>query len=269
MAEMRRIAPERLHPDPDVQLDWAFNPKWIKARMAEGGFSEDKAGMIDVTPNGGDGYNVFWGRHRAALALESGHGPIRCLVHDEMSVAEKHAIKLAKDRDQRRVRAVETFLNEVGAGEEEAVAINEVVEMNGRKVGKRASKLSDFQIIESVRSLEGIYRDGGAELLNAVFEFSDSVPEWVGAPGTNEGYWLDGVTHAVKDGWPSRLTPASRAKLGSLTPRAAIKHAQGEATLADYAQRYAITAKFISEKLRKHSGVRATPKRKAQEEDQA
>lgn len=269
MAELRRIHPDRLHPDPDVQHDWSFNPRWIKARMQEGGFDEDKAGMIDVTPNGNGDFNVFWGRHRAALARESGHGPIRCLVHDEMSVPEKHAIKLAKDRDQRKVRAVETFLNEVGAEQEEAVAITEVVEMNGRRVGKRADRLSDFTVIESVRALEGIYRDGGAELLNAVFEFSDSVEEWRGAPGTNEGYWLDGLTHAVKDGWPNRLTDASRTKLGGLTPRTAIKRAQGEATLQYVGQRYAVTALFISETLRKYAGVRATPRRRVPQEEEA
>ena len=257
MSELRRIAPDRLHPDPDVQLDWSFNPNWIKARMAEGGFDQEKAGAIDATPDGNGGYNVFWGRHRAALAKESGVRTIRVMVHDEMTVAEKHAIKLARDRDQRRVKPVETFLNEVGAGDPTAVAINEVVEMNGRTVRNRSANKQDYTIIEAIRPLQSIYREGGADLLNAVFELSDSVPEWINAPGTNEAQWLDGLAVAISEGWTVRLTPRGMEKLGTLVPRIVIKHAQGEAQLASRARGVdRAVSRLIAAKLRRTAGLR-------------
>src|SRR5215467_822563 len=115
---------EKIIPDPDTQFEWTFNPRWIKKRMAEGGYDPDKAGVINVSRLNGANegfYGAWWGRHRVELARASNVRTVRADVDEGKTVEEKLAIKLSKDRDQRRVPAIEIFLNERDAGDPVAI----------------------------------------------------------------------------------------------------------------------------------------------------
>ena len=113
--EAVEIPVDNLIVDETSQFDWAYNDR--RARAMADSWDPASVGALDVTP------------------LEGG-----------ISDAEINRRKLRMDRDQRAMRQLEHFLNEVQAGLTEATEIHEVV-------GDRALVSEDIERLGYLRRL--------------------------------------------------------------------------------------------------------------------
>ncbi len=223
MPHLRIIATENLKIDPDVQLEFAEEPKRIAKLMDE--WDPNKAGVLTVVPNGDDGhYYIVGGRHRFKAGVPKGMREWRCDVHDEVkTIADKVALKLSEDRDRRRVRPLEHFLVRLKAEQLDAVEINEIVEHHGYTIGN-PSKTTPT-VISAVTALELIYRFLGADGLSRTMALNTV---WMGEAQTNTGHWIKALGILVRDGYGENITPVGYERLRGIVPAKQVKLARGE-----------------------------------------
>lgn len=248
------IPVEKIVPDPDVQFEWSFNERLARTMAAN--YDPQAAGVIDVCPLSGDDehYGVFVGRHRHWAAVAAGVKTMRCDVWEGLTPADKHRIKLMKDRDRRTTRRVELFLNEVGAGEITAIEILEIVEARGYTIGPLAGG-KPYDRIEAVGTLEGIHVYN--ENLDEALAFGDI---WKGDPKTNTGKWLAALSEAVRQGWTSRVTATGVKHLQDLIPAKALRQAEGEATMVTISRGVNREVTFLlADLMRRKARVRRAP----------
>lgn len=243
-------------PDPDVQFDFSFDPRRVKKMAAE--WDSMLAGEIDVVPLNSSltgFYGAFTGRHRHAAAQLAGESTIRCAVWDSsLSIQDKHRIKIGKDRDRRNVRAVEMFLNEVGAGQVDSCDILNLCEEHGFTIGK-CSAGKPFTQFECVQTLRAIYRQGRDHFRRVLT--LDTL--WMGEPKTNSTNWVGGLSVAVSQDWLDRVSPSGYQKMKDLIPAKVLREATGLATNPGSGLGNTRgTAPHIADKLRRASGVRRT-----------
>jgi len=187
---LRIIPTQELEVDADVQLDWAFSERRIRAM---GEWDERKAGVLTVTPNG------------------------------DLSVVEKSIIKNGLDRERRHVSALEGLLIDIGRGDPDAVAIQQDAEAYGFKIG-RASKKGPFYLLGCASELRKLHRALGSEKMRQVHALNT---HFRGERGTNTGDWLGGLGLLARDGYIDKMTPASFAALEDVVPAVELRRAKG------------------------------------------
>lgn len=258
---LRLIDVDLMVPHPRIQHEWAFNPKLARAIGAN--YHEERAGVIDAVPltreecakfNGmkpTPEFGIFVGRHRHAGAKLAGVRVMRVDVHHGLDLADMAALKVAKDRDRRRVTAVETFLDAVTAGESEAVRIKAVAESLGYEIGC-AGRNKPASRIEAVQALRRINRRD-KDQLRRVLELNKL---WWDEPGTNQKFWLLGVDLFVANGFADRLTAAGRERLATLLPMKTLRKAKGTSMSFGGGSGGVEPAQVVAEEMRKAARLR-------------
>lgn len=194
--QLRVIPVEDLEPDPESQIDFTFNEKW--ARKMGATWDPELCGVLDVTP------------------VNSGQ---------DLSPERRNKLKIGKDRDRRNVKALETFLNEVGCGDPVACGIVEILDAHGYEVGKLKSG-EPTNRIEAVKTLKNIYSRGPDHLAKVLVLNS----LWNDEPKTNQTNWLGGLSVFVANGWAEDLSPAQYKSLKEAIPAKIVRRAEGMAT---------------------------------------
>lgn len=255
--QIKLIPVTQLMSDPDVQFEWAFDQRI--ARKIGLAYDPMLAGVIDVVPLNGPNtgmYGVFVGRHRLHGAKAAGEKVMRCAIwSDKMSISEKHRIKLGKDRDRRRVRAVEMFLSEVGAEELVACDIMSICEEHGYTIGKLSGgkPYEQFECTQTLRMIHARGRDH----LRKVLTLNTL---WKGELKTNTTNWLGGLDRAASEDWVDRIPPSGYSRMKELIPAKIIREAQALSTVRGSGLgNTAGTAPHIADRLRKASGARRRP----------
>lgn len=214
---LKTLTVTELYPDPDVQLDFAFDERAVK-RMAAA-WDERLVGVLAV------------------------------VQANEMSVPDKAKMKLGRDRARRNVSRLEHFMIRLAAGEEQALEIEKIVKGAGWRLMKlRAGKPYD-QGIEAVKTVEDVYSDS-PELLSKTLKLMTT---WRGRVGCNSNWWVGGVAQFVKDGYAESLTPSMYERLGNLMPNVVTDNAVAESkyTTGSGGGGYGSPVAFlIAEKLR-------------------
>lgn len=257
MPRLRVIPTELLMPDPDVQLDFALEKRRIREMSAA--WNRDFALVLVVVPLGGEHkgmYGIIDGRHRflSGKDLES---EWRCDVHEDVTtVAEKAVLKLALDRERRRVRPVEHFLARVMAKDPAAVEMKQIAEEVGFEVG-RLSGGGPPHRIEAVSTLEFIYRSLGAKGLRRTLVMNS---HWHGDPKTNSADWLRGLGLFVRDGYDEAMTPSAWGRLSGVVPAVVLRHAQAAADgLSRGSHQWGLVAYGVGREIRKKSRLHRRP----------
>lgn len=140
MPQLRVIPTELLIPDPDVQLAFALEPRRVKEMRAK--WNPAYLAVLIVAPLSGEHegmYGIIDGRHRflAGCGLATGPTEWRCDVHtDCTSVEDKARLKLAIDRDRRKVKGIEHYIERRLMKDPKVLAIDAVMESTGFEIGK-------------------------------------------------------------------------------------------------------------------------------------
>lgn len=253
---LKRISVDRIEPDPDVQREWTFNRRIYRKIRDE--WDPAKAGVIDVVPQPGrpGWYHVFVGRHRWRGGKDAGAREMRADVWPaDTTLAQKIEAKLAKDRDRRRVAAVEVFLDELMAGHPIQSEIAAICDDAGYTIGKLASG-KPYNRIEAVGTLQLIHKAIGPDGLRATFDFG---ARWYEEPKTNTGVWLFGIAYAAGQGWPARISRSGEQRLQSVIPARLIRTASGMVAEGTNWQSDRAIPRTINDELRRIAKVRRDP----------
>lgn len=243
---LRVIPVDQLVPDPDVQHDWTYRPKFVR-RLATN-WKSDLCGVIDVVPlrekDGKMIYGVVVGRHRADGARGAGVKELRCDVHEGLDVRAKAELKLRKDRDTRKVTVIESFLDAVKAGDQGAIEVKEVCESYAYEV-KRTVKGEPYNALQPVGALLRMNKVGH---LRRVLELNTL---WYDLPGANTSRWLKGLHVFVAEGFDGSLTAKQKDRLRKVNP---VKVTM-EAAMLSNANGHGDVQTLIAAKLRKTARI--------------
>lgn len=259
MPHLRIIPTDRLRIDPDVQLEFALEPRRV-ARYAKE-WNPNLVGVLTIVPSEKEGFfNIIDGRHRflAGRGEPNNVPEWRSDVHDECkTIQDKVALKLAIDRDRRRVSLLELFKVQVVGGDPTAVAINDIVENAGFRIGKTSKHQTTT--ISAVGTVEWLYRTLGANGLRRTFNLNT---HWLGEPATNTGEWLRALGLMVRDDYDNALTPAAWKRLDAVVPAKAVRAAKGEVEVSGGSgsgTTWGAVPYAIARKLRKQARLRQRP----------
>lgn len=185
--------------DDASQFEWAYDDR--RARAIGLAFDHGAVGVLDATPADDGG----------------------------LSVEQTNRLKLMMDRDQRTIKQVEHFLNEVRAGEPEALEILGTVEAYGYRIGPGGNE----RAIEAVVTLRRIHRagsreGGSADLLDRTMALNYRF--FLDEPKTTTSHWLGGLAEFAADGGDLGMSETQEVKLAAVVPAKALKIATAEAT---------------------------------------
>lgn len=224
------IPTEALAVDPDVQLDYALDPKRV-AKIAAN-YDPALVHVLTVVPASRNGKqpSQWWivdGRHRFLAGSTLGIREWRCDVHDDITTpAEKARLKLGLDRERRNVSALEHFAEREIAGDPAAVAIADIVHSHGYTIGRMAHNEA---AIEGVVALEAIYARHGADGLRRTLALATT---WRLDPKGRTAVWLSALSLLIADNVDNRLTPVQWERLRSLVPAEIIRQARGNVAVS-------------------------------------
>lgn len=154
-----------------------------KLRRMQEAWNPEGFGVPLLSADGADDYKVIDGRHRctAALALFGPHTEVLCEVFHGLTQAQEHDLFLARN-NQTVISSNDRYPNELGAGRDTAVAVNDVLSKHGLKVGPVGAP----DTVRSPGTLVKIYERDGADILDATvsallhsFGVSSIVPAFV------------------------------------------------------------------------------------------
>jgi hypothetical protein len=260
MPSLRVLPTEQLIPDPDVQIDHTLEERRVD-QMIEN-WNPSYVVVLVVAPlpskDGFPKYGIIDGRHRFLAGKARGVKEWRCDVHSEVrSVQEKAALKLAIDRDRRRVSPLEHFLERVKMKEPVAVEIKAITEGLNFEIGK-LSKGKPYHRIETVNALDGIYQMLGPDELRRTLTLNT---HWREDPKANTSHWIRALGLLVRDDYDLDLTPAQWKRLTAVVPAKALRQAQGEAEIfgTPGTDRWGGVAYALAKRLRKTARLRSRP----------
>jgi hypothetical protein len=192
---------------------------------------------------------VFDGQHRLAALRELGIDTAPCLIH-KLSAEDEARLFVRLQTDRKNIHPVDRFRAALFAGDEQATAINGIVEAQGFTI-LHASALNG---IKAVGAVERIYkRDGADHLLLTLGWVSDL---WMGDDKATNGYLLDGFAKFLQE-YGNRLNGDAEQRLREVSPvviiRRALGHLQGGGSHARHA---------ICSELHKVSGIKGRPSSK-------
>lgn len=175
--------------DPEVQLDYAYSD--TRARKIAMAWDDAKCDALLVV-----------------------------LAADKIPLQRKAELKLAADRERRRVDGCESFRDEVFMGVPRAISIDAVVRASGWKVAKGWRP----NYLNGARFLRTLHEQLGEDGLRRTLQLA---AHWRGDPKANTSDWLGGCGLLVRDGYDDALTPRGYAKLREVVPVDFIRRAQG------------------------------------------
>jgi hypothetical protein len=259
MAELVVIESDRLEPDPDVQLSFAFNEKW--QQWLYDNFDLTKVHVLVVVPaepgraSPGVTHWIIDGRHRFLAGIGRNVSKWRCDLHKGVvTPAQKAELKLSMDQDRRRPSSLEHFVERTIAEEPVAVAITQIVESKGFKVGKTGGRGTPWTNIEAVGRLEAIYAALGPEGLSRTLALNTT---WYDEPKTNTTNWLGGLAAFVDADYDIDLSPDQYRRLKEMIPGKVVREALGEASYGGGGRGARdFLSRLIAEKMRKTAKVR-------------
>lgn len=235
MPTLRVLPSEALIPDPDVQIADTLEDKRVMAMTKS--WNPDYATPLVVVPLDGANkgkYGIIDGRHRFLAGVASGVKEWRCDVHlQPLTVAEKARLKLAIDRDRRRVGALEHFQERLKMNDPDALKIAKIAGECGYEIGRTRSG-KPYTRIEAIAGLESAYLilclyhgpDGLRRLLSLNRE------GWYDEPKTNNGNWIRALGLFVRDGYDQHLSPTATERLSEQIPAKLLRIAEGEVVAA-------------------------------------
>lgn len=253
---LRVLPTEKLEPDPDVQLAFAFSER--QGREIGLHYNEKLVGVLAVVSNGNGRYWVIDGRHRLFGAVIAGITEMRCdVLAGPLTPAEKAQIKLGRDKARRQVRAIEHFLVAVTAEDARAIEIKDIAERHGFEIGKcNAGK--PYGRIEAVRALERIYDSHGAEVLSRSLALNTL---WKDELKTNSGGWLLGLGFFAAKGYDQRLSGDGYKRLKDIIPAKLIREVVAESQVHSYGGGGHALGLRLAEKLRRKARIRPSRKK--------
>jgi hypothetical protein len=208
------------------QIEWTFSEK--RAKKIAANWDYRAVGVLDVTP-----------------------------VEGGLTEQERNKLKLTMDRDQRAVPGLETFHNEVGAGDAAATEIKRIVESHKFEIGKNRRNAMIHTRIEAVSTLKSIYKYGGAGLLDRTLTVAEL---WYDEPGSLSNVFLSGLARFCLDGHDENWTDRQTDRLAALIPMREIKQAQGKAEgILTGSSANGVNnpmAMILSDQLRSKAGIR-------------
>lgn len=258
MSRLRRLTIDELTPHPQVQLEHTFSEGWVKRMVPR--FDESALGVLTVcdAPKNGKHY-IIDGRHRHALVTRVGHpNELRCDDHGKLSDTQAARLKLAIDRDRRRVSPLEHYEQRLLAGDSTVVAIDKIVKGAGWRINQSGNDTS----IRGVAVIERLYcGDNGPVRLRRTLTLAT---HWRGERRANGIDWIAGLSIFVKDGLDELLTPQAWDRLDDVVPAQLIRKAQGRVDVARSGDRLGAQLSYeIAEGLRKAAGIRRPREKKA------
>jgi hypothetical protein len=247
--ELKIIESAKLQIDHDVQIEFAIEERRWRAMAAN--WNTDAVGVLIVVPDGNGGYSIIDGRHRFLAGNLIGLGKWRCDVHSDVATpAEKARLKLAFDRDRRRVTALEHFVVRRIAQEPAVLDIWAIVEEAGFHFGKTGRRNKPNNI-SAVTVVERIYVALGRDGLVRVCRLA---AVWSGDALATSGDWLDALGLLVRDDYDLALAEGGLDRLRSVVPATTIRQARGDLAGGDTGGR--AVAYAVATRLRKVARLR-------------
>jgi hypothetical protein len=186
----------------------SYDPKWAEKLATN--WNPGKEGIYRVSRRGPGKDYVFDGQHRAGARLlrKEADAQVPALVYEGMTRQEEAEQFLAFNVETRKPNNIDTFRLQVVAEQEDALAIQDVLDKHGLRVEGGAGPNS----VAAVTSLRWLYTVGGTELLDDVLTLVHNVwpSERDGRAGEilkGLGYFLVKVTgHPDMDALQKNLT---------------------------------------------------------------
>lgn len=164
----------------DVQINGKFQPLALgalvfehpaqrvknnatKLRAMESNWKPEAFGLPLISSDTDGRHKVIDGRHRctAALALFGPDTEVLCEVFYGLTQVQEHDLFLSRNQ-QTVISTNDRYPNELGAGRETAVAVNEILSKHGLKVGPVGAP----DTVKNPGTLVKVYEREGAEILS-------------------------------------------------------------------------------------------------------
>lgn len=217
MAKYRRMPIDELDVDASYQRD--LNQRHVAKIVAE--FDRSLLGVLEVSQRNGR-CAVVDGQHRLAALAELGKTEAPCLVHEGLTAEEEASLFVRYQDGRKPLLPVARFKALLRSGNENAIAIQRVVEANGYQVGTGTDSATKWRNIGGVRALEAVYGRGGEELLDGALKLLSVYHD---EPQGNSAHLIGGFAVAIErysghKNW-DRIVPA----LEGITPRSILRKA--------------------------------------------
>lgn len=134
-----------------------------KLRAMESNWKPEAFGLPLISSDTDGRHKVIDGRHRctAALALFGADTEVLCEVFYGLTQVQEHDLFLSRNQ-QTVISTNDRYPNELGAGRETAVAVNEILSKHGLKVGPVGAP----DTVKNPGTLVKVYEREGAEILS-------------------------------------------------------------------------------------------------------
>lgn len=156
---------------------------------------QDAFGSLTVGQRRDGTYWVVDGMQRLTAARRLGITMVPCDVFQSDGQEHEARVFRLKNRERTNVSSIALFRAQLTEGDEQSLAIAEVVRVSGLKLGLR-DESAKWPYIRAVKALERSYqRVGGVGLAAAFGILSDS---WPGEDGALQGDMIEGVCWFIK-----------------------------------------------------------------------
>lgn len=183
--ELQWLRADRLTVDPAYQRPLSLNA----VRVIVDNFDPDALGALIVSARADGSMVLLDGQQRHAALMQMGWGDqqVPCLVHTGLTVVQEAVVFTRLNVDRSRPHPVDIFTARVVAQEEDALAVQAVLDACGVRVIVGARPTST----QAIGAVETIHRIGGAPLLT--WTLRASIEAWAGEQGSITAGVLQGL----------------------------------------------------------------------------
>lgn len=171
-----------------IRLDRSYqrdtNSHWVQQHLP---FDPQKAGAIVLSSRMGGPWCIEGG-HRVELARASGVSSINAFVIDGLSKADEARLFVMYQRERRNLTSWDLWRAMLESGDEEAMALNRIVNNAGFRISKTAHGPDNITAVDSLRYIQ---RYGGDDLVSRTLGLIRDI--WLGEDKAVSGPNLKGL----------------------------------------------------------------------------